>query len=356
MKIKSIVLLLIVLLFYGCATVPVREAIPTYRIEGNSYFSLSELCKARGIDWDYDTFTRRISLTKGAQRINLTVGGKLALVNGKAKRLRHPVRLHRGELVIPRRFKEGVLDTLFKSRGKSKTCPAWSRISKVVIDPGHGGRDPGAIGRKGLREKDVNLDIARKLKSLLEAEGIEVLMTRSADTFVSLPRRVAIANDSGADFFLSIHANANRVRSLRGFEVYYVSLRVGDSQRAVSSARKADLDPQIGTIAADSLSLRATLWDMIYTQARRESIELARFVSGSVNRDLGMRVIGIKDANFHVLKGVHMPAVLLEVGFLSNYSEERMLGNSYHRQQIAEAIAGSLKNYDREFTLIQKGI
>ncbi|MCX5714512.1 MAG: N-acetylmuramoyl-L-alanine amidase, partial [Candidatus Omnitrophica bacterium] len=114
------------------------------------------------------------------------------------------------------------------------------KIKKVVVDAGHGGYDPGAIGRTGLKEKDVNLDIAKRLSNLLRSEGVKVTLTRSSDTFVSLGKRVRLANDSGADLFVSIHSNASRTRSLCGFETYYVSHGVNDSKRAAYAARNVD--------------------------------------------------------------------------------------------------------------------
>ncbi len=209
--------LLLVIGLSGCATVPRREALPAYNINGITYVPLLTLCESRNIGWEYDTFTRKINLAKEDHKINLMVGEDLILVDGSARHLKYPVDIYQGAVVVPAKFSEEVLDVLFK-----KTYPqrptAIRRIKKVVIDAGHGGSDPGAIGKNGLREKLVNLDIARRLSSLLKAEGIEVVLTRSADVSVSLERRIAIANNAKADFFLSIHSNANRVHSLKGFE------------------------------------------------------------------------------------------------------------------------------------------
>ncbi|MFA5356199.1 MAG: N-acetylmuramoyl-L-alanine amidase [Candidatus Omnitrophota bacterium] len=343
---------LLALSFSGCATVSTRETLTTYNIGGVSYVSLSSLCGSQNISWKYDTFIRTVSLTKGGHKINLMVGEKLVLVDDAPEYLSYPVDIYQGAVVVPYRFKEQVLDRLFKGyrpQRTAATCAPAVRIRKVVIDAGHGGKDPGAIGRNGLKEKDVNLDIAKRLSKMLKAEGIDVVMTRSSDIFVSLARRVSIANSSGADLFISVHANANHVRSLKGLEVYYVSPKADDSKRALYCAQNANLGLKSSSFASTpSLNLRAILWDMIHTSNRAESVKLARGICHSVDSSVNIRIIGVKSANFYVLKGVRMPAILVETGFLSNYQEEKLLRNSYYRQQIAEGICEGVKIYARE--------
>lgn len=336
------------LTFFGCVTIPTRKALPSYNINGSTYFSLVSFCDLRDIDWQYDTFTRTVSLSKDAHRINLRVGDTLVLVDGRPHYISHPADIYQGTVVLPYKFKEQVLDRLFRETypGRKPLLSAL-KLRKIVIDAGHGGGDPGAIGRTGLREKDVNLDIARRLGNLLRSSGVEVVMTRNSDRFVPLERRVEIANNSGADLFVSIHSNANRVRSLSGVEAYYVSAGINDSKRAYATARSAALNLDDASFASDSLNLKAILWDMIYTYNRAESIELSRSICRSIGSNLDARVIGIKGARFEVLRGVRMPAVLIEAGFLSNYNEERMLKNSYYRQRIAESIVEGMEAANR---------
>ncbi|MBI5144603.1 MAG: N-acetylmuramoyl-L-alanine amidase [Candidatus Omnitrophica bacterium] len=353
---KIIFLFCCATLLIGCATLPPRETLPTYSINGSSYVSLISLCQLKRIEWDYDTFTRTAVLAKDEHRINLRVGERMVLVDGLTRYLNHPVELYQGTVVVPYRFKEQIIDILFRRELPSAQAPALPlKIKKIVIDPGHGGTDPGAIGRRGLREKDVNLDVAKRLATLLRRQGVEVTMTRTVDKFISLQRRVDIANSSGADLFLSLHSNANRVRGLNGLEVYYVSPKVSDSQRALSSAKDASLALGNAQIASSSLNLKAILWDMIYTSNRAESIVLSRSICRAINRQLDTKVIGVKGGNFYVLKGARIPAVLIEIGFLSNYNEERLLRNSYYRQQMAEAIAQGIENYARDYTLAYSG-
>jgi N-acetylmuramoyl-L-alanine amidase len=178
-------------------------------------------------------------------------------------------------------------------------------------------------------------------------------MTRSTDRFVSLAGRVEIANRSNADLFLSIHANANRVRGLNGFEVYYIGRRANDAQRALSSARSESLNLGGSSLAGSSLDLKATLWDMVYTNNRAASLDLAGDLCRAMERNLNAQILGIKEAGFYVLKGAHMPAVLAEVGFVSNGEEERQLRNDYYRQQIAQALEQGIVAYAQDLSLAE---
>ncbi len=359
MQIKNLSFFILVfcvsaVLLSGCATVSTREGLPTYYIGGANYFPLISFCELKHIDWQYDTFTRAVSLVKDGHKINLRVGESMALVDGEPVHLRHPVDIYQGTIVLPYKFKEEVLDALFKEAYPlAKPALGLNKIRRVVIDAGHGGNDPGAVGRRGLKEKGINLDIARKLSNLLTSEGIDVVMTRNSDRFVPLSTRVAIANKSRADLFVSIHANANRVRSLSGFEIYYVAPSVNDSRRAYLSAKNLSLALDNASFASNSLDLKAILWDMIYTCNRAEAIDLSRSICRSINDDLGSKILGVKAARFEVLRGARMPAVLVEVGFLSNQSEENMLKNSYYRQKIAESIAGGIRDYAPSSALME---
>jgi N-acetylmuramoyl-L-alanine amidase len=354
-KIKKFKFLLLPFAFYvlsltGCATAPVKENLVTFDIHGVTYIPLISLCEQRGIAWEYDTYAKTIDLSQGSHKINLRLGDALALVDGHAEYLRHPVEIYQGMIVVPVRFKDVILDVLFKERrtvSGDKSFPLTS-IKTVVIDAGHGGIDPGAIGKSGLREKDVNLDIAKRLAKLLKDDGVEVIMTRSSDILIPLTRRASIANNSKADIFISIHSNANRVRSLSGLEIYYVSPKVSDTKRALSTAEDERLNFDNSYFSHASLDLKATLWDMIYTYSRGESIQLARDICKTVDNTSNIRVIGVKGAGFQVLKGAQMPAILIETGFLSNREEERLLRNSYYRQQIAEAIEQGIRKYASE--------
>lgn len=347
--ILSFISCVILISLNGCATVTPREAFPTYNINGVTYYALVPLCEAKGITWQYDTFTRIVNLNKGAHRVSLKAGDDLVLFDQRGILLNHPVDIYAGTIVVPTKFKELIVDVLSKeekiSPRRLTDFPVADKIKKVVIDAGHGGNDPGAIGRTGLREKDVNLDIAKRLAVLLKSEGVEVVMTRSTDKFIPLNIRTGIANNSKSDIFISIHSNANRVKSLNGFEVYYVATSVNDAKRALLTAKNANLNLDNASFASNSLDLKAMLWDMLYAYDRAESIQLARQICRSVGSNLDVRVIGVKDARYEVLREARMPAVLIETGFLSNYKEERMLKNGFYRQKVAQSIMDGLRAY-----------
>ncbi len=332
----------------GCVTVgPRKEALPAYSINGTRYLALMAVCDAKGIDWRYDTFTRCVSLNKNGHQVNLRVGDEAITIDGRLLSLGRSVEIHKGTVAVPyHKFKELILDGVFKDVQTGRvTAPYILTIKRVVVDAGHGGRDPGTIGRSGLKEKDVNLDIAKRLSKLLSERGIDVVMTRTTDSFVPLSRRVDIANRSGADLFISVHANANRVRSLNGFEVYYISPTVGDSKRALSTAKSVPFPSSTGMLASNSLDLKAILWDMFYTDKRAESIELSRSLCWAMEKNLDARLLGVKAARFEVLRGVRMPAVLVEVGFMSNLEEERKLRNSFYRQEAAQSLMQGIEEY-----------
>ncbi len=140
---------------------------------------------------------------------------------------------------------------------------------------------------------------------------------------------------------------------MNGLEVYYVSPGADDSKRAYAAARNAPLDLNSNCFASNSLDLKATLWDMIYTRSRADSIELSRNICRAMDKNLGVRVIGVKGARFEILRGARMPAVLVEVGFLSNSSEEHMLKNSYYRQKVAESIVEGIHDYSQTIALVE---
>ena len=340
----------------GCATVAPRSAIPAYSINGVTYYPLVSLCDARGVDIKYDTLIRTAYLSKDTKRVNLRAGDALVLVNDSIMHLNSPVDMYQGTIVVPRQFKDQVFDILFPPPAVSthrRISQGKLNLIKVVIDAGHGGNDPGAIGKNGLREKDVNLDIAKRLRDLLRAEGVYTVLTRSNDRFIPLSTRVSIANKSGADLFISIHSNANRSRSLSGFEVYYVAPSISDSKRAYMTARSASLHLKNATFASNSQDLQAIIWDMIYTNSRAESIGLAHSLCKVMDSSIDANILGVKGARYQVLKGVRTPGILIEVGFVSNLNEERLLRTSAYRQKLAEGILEGVREYSQDMALVE---
>jgi len=211
------------------------------------------------------------------------------------------------------------------------------KVGRIVIDPGHGGHDTGTIGPTGLMEKDVVLDVALRLKKLLERNtGCEVIMTRSDDTFIPLEERTAIANSKAADLFISIHANASRDRSARGIETYYLNFATNPDALEVAARENSTSQESVH-------QLQDLIKKIAMTEKIEESQQFARLVQHEVHLRLAksggeQRDRGIKKAPFVVLIGANMPSVLAEISFLTNPRDERWLKRPEYRQRIADAL------------------
>lgn len=222
-----------------------------------------------------------------------------------------------------------------------------SGVLTIVLDPGHGGHDTGAIGPSGLMEKDVVLDLALRLRRLLtERLGIRVLMTRTEDVFVPLEERTAIANRAKADFFLSLHVNAAPKRGAGGFETFYFTREPSDSDARASTQRENLVIESSGAAGTDLDSLlKITLADMAVTRDMRESSELAELVLTSLDNLLKVENRGVKSGPFYVLATAAMPAILVESAFITNPKEERKLTQWAYRQRVAEALYTGIAKY-----------
>jgi len=233
-----------------------------------------------------------------------------------------------------------------KSRKVALAEPAY-RIKTIVIDPGHGGKDPGAVGAGGLKEKDVVLDISRRLKKILKKKcGCRVLLTRNRDVFIPLEERTALANTLGADLFISVHVNSNKSRRARGIETYFLS-PARSKEELYTAARENMLAANTGD--EDMNDLTFILTDMKNTEKINESSRMAtsvqRALVKTVSKRHKVRDHGVKRAMFYVLHGATMPSVLVETAFISNRTEERKLRSGSFRQQIAVGIANGVHNF-----------
>jgi N-acetylmuramoyl-L-alanine amidase len=218
------------------------------------------------------------------------------------------------------------------------------KIGKIVIDPGHGGHDTGTIGPNGLEEKDLVLDVGRRLGKLLQTRmGADVVYTRKDDTFIPLETRTSIANQEQADLFVSIHANSSRDRDARGVETYYLNF--------TSSAEALDVAARENAASDKSIH---ELQDLVKKIALKEKTEESREFASNVQRALhsglaakspGIRDRGVKKAPFIVLIGANMPSILAEVSFVSNPGDERRLQTSDYRQRIAESLYRGISKY-----------
>jgi N-acetylmuramoyl-L-alanine amidase len=228
---------------------------------------------------------------------------------------------------------------------RSLTRALGLKISRIVIDPGHGGRDTGTIGAHGLMEKDVCLDVALRLGTLIEEKlpGAQVVYTRKDDTYVSLEERTAIANQAHADLFISIHANSSNDPQARGIETYYLNF--------ATSAESMDVATRENATSQESLH---NLQDLLQKIARNDKMEESKELAGDIQDTLSQRLQlvshrernrGVKKAPFVVLIGANMPSVLSEISFVSNPNDERLLRKPDQRQRIADGLYRGISAY-----------
>jgi N-acetylmuramoyl-L-alanine amidase len=229
-------------------------------------------------------------------------------------------------------------------------APPAERFDTVVVDAGHGGDDHGARGRGGLLEKDLVLDVSRRLGERLRERGLRVVMTRSDDRFVPLEARTSIANDARGDLFVSVHANASTYRGARGIETFFASLEASDdAARRLAEAENLAFARDGGAAPAAADPLVAILGDLIATEHLVESQEFARLAQRRLATAEAARSRGVKQAPFVVLMGVQMPAVLVEIGFLTNPDEERVLSREAERERLVEGLAEAVLAFRERF-------
>jgi N-acetylmuramoyl-L-alanine amidase len=228
-------------------------------------------------------------------------------------------------------------------------APEEPGVRTIVIDPGHGGENIGAEGPGGTLEKDISLAIARKLRAqLVSARGLQVFLTRDKDVEVDLDERTAIANNYKADLFVSIHANGSRYRGAKGAEVYFLSYQASDDDSRRVAQMEGAADPV--ALAPPGSDLALILWDMAQAEHLEESSALASRLQEELATVTGSEGRGVKQAPFRVLVGAAMPAVLVEVAFISNPDEEKLLAADDYQDKVAAALARGIERYRREIS------
>ena len=230
---------------------------------------------------------------------------------------------------------------------RSSPAPRTRPGIRVIIDPGHGGKDPGAVGDAGVQEKDVVLDVAKRVRTVLSKDRrVTVILTRADDRFLPLEARTAFATERRADLFISIHANSSPRRAATGIETYVLGGSSDEDARA--TAERENTTP--GQAAPNTNALiQAMLADLSDTTREEQSIALAHSVKQSFVRTVGARYpvvdLGIKRAPFYVLLNTGMPSILAEIAFLSNPEDERRLAQTSFRQRVADALAAGILAY-----------
>jgi N-acetylmuramoyl-L-alanine amidase len=236
------------------------------------------------------------------------------------------------------------------SRAKQPGLP----IKRIVIDPGHGGKDPGCSTRGGIKEKDIALSMAKVLSKRIEKEvGCEVFLTRTRDTFQTLEQRTAIANVKKADLFISLHVNAHKDRNIHGLETYF--LNIATKKRAVMVAAREN-----ATSEKSISDLQAILNDLMMNTKIRESRRLAHEVQEALVSRIksgykSLKDLGVNQAPLYVLIGAQMPAILMQTGFLTNHAELKRLSSKTYQEDLAEGIIGGINAYIKGIDDVYKG-
>ncbi len=225
-------------------------------------------------------------------------------------------------------------------------------IDTIVIDPGHGGKDPGTLGRWGYKhEKDIVLDVALRLGKLLEKhKDLKVVYTRKKDVFVPLWKRTEIANKSGGKLFISLHVNACATKSVSGVEFYL--LRQGKSQDAIDVARAENAvikleAPEDKEKYAGFDNISNIIANMVHSVDMHDSESMADIFSKNFSKNVKIKNRGVKQAGFYVLVGASMPKVLVELGYNSNKSDSKRMNSKWHRQHLAETIYASIIEFKK---------
>ena len=221
------------------------------------------------------------------------------------------------------------------------------QFKTIVIDAGHGGKDPGAVGYRGTKEKDIALDVAKRLeKKLAKNMSVKIVMTRDEDIFLRLSERTKIANESNGSLFISIHTNAAEDRRASGFETFLIGQNKNEAAVRVAARENAvlELEGSTGKKLTDEDLIKATIAQSAFAS---KSEQFASLVQKEIKKRVQSKDRGVKQAGFYVLMGASMPNVLVELGFISNPSEEKKLRSPQYRDQLATAIYRAVEQYQK---------
>jgi len=311
------------------------------------YTPLDEVASSLGGSISSDLDMGLYHVVSGGKRLSVAVGVRAVAIGSEFYRLSSPVLVHYGRVYVPHevatRAKKSFGTAVVKPPTPATPPKSVRYIRRVCIDPGHGGRDPGA-GRNGFTEQDVVVPVGRLLGAELQRRGIEAMYTRTTNVFVPLDERPAKAARGGADLFISLHANASANSGVSGIEILYVQGSRYKTDDLAETANRAGRRPKASDVG-DGVSLapaaNQAVLDMLFEEFRRESIELAEAIRLSF-KGRGITVRSVREQNLAVLRDAEMPGVLVELGFLTNSAERRNLGSDWYQKKLAAAIADGI--------------
>ncbi len=239
--------------------------------------------------------------------------------------------------------------SVYKAKKVKEPEQKKRKIDLIVIDAGHGGKDPGAVGYNDLYEKTITLPVALALKKELEKElGVKVILTRDEDRFVTLGDRARIANRAGADLFISLHCNWGKNKDACGVETYFLAAARTDWERSVAAFENKAIEYESESPDKSDM-VGFILSDMIQNEYLKESQDLAAYIHEGIIAKTNFNDRGVKQAGFYVLRGCYMPAVLIEMGFVSNKSDAKELQKKEVQEQLVKGIAQGVKEFIRHY-------
>ena len=334
----------------------------TYKCNGIEYVQIIPVLKALGFKTTWNETANKLIFKGEAGTGVLSPLSPFITFGAGVFHLPGPPVFLDAKLCVPVEFVSGDLSEILSRKisfNNWESCPAPPPMGlphrplylrKIVIDPGHGGHDPGATSPSGLKEKDIVLLVALKLADRLRDEmGIEVVMTRSDDTFITLGERARITNTSGAQIFISIHANGAFNNTATGTETFFLSFEASDQKAAaLAAAENASLRLETDNPMADSDidDLKTILWDLVRTEVLKDSEKLAIVVQTRLEKQLNLPSRGVKQAPFYVLMGSSIPAILVEIGFMTTVDEASLLADSKFQDRIVYSLFSAILNYD----------
>jgi N-acetylmuramoyl-L-alanine amidase len=342
---RILIYFIMILALHGCGGRPVVLPTPPVGIP------LQDVCDRYHVAWQWDGVTQVVMMEYRGNISKALVGSSTVLIGKQQIILSAPLRREHSTIYVPEDFEAKVLAPFGVPVAGLSSVESSSRVHVIVIDAGHGGKDRGTMDREFGRmdEKEIVLDVAKRLRMLLEGAGLKVIMTRDTDDFISLPERTIIAAKSGADLFVSVHVNSNQDRAVSGLLVYYLD-SIGKRDRDEEQRKENEHIFLRSLSAQDSSTLQNIVTDMMNTHKTAQSQKLAKLIIREARGDAGVKVRGdgIRVCRFFVVRNTLIPAVLVETGFLSNRQEHNKLISQAYRQRMAEIIARGVLDYANE--------
>lgn len=337
-----------------------RAVKPSYHHRPNPARFVLEIPSCKSVNGDYTIPVNDITLKR--IRVQRLKNGTTQIVFDLSQKVETTVQTLQSFDGQPDRVIVNLFDPLSEEQYQQQRAERHQMTKRlkqeqyriVVLDPGHGGRDPGAIGPTGLKEKEVVLDLARKTKQIVEkqAPSIKIYLTRDGDYFLKLRKRTEIAKEYNADLFISLHANANRSQRARGFSVYTLSEKATDEAARELAEKENAADLLFGGVETptptDDTLLAYVLADLSTTAALQHSLEFGHIALDNTMSSLWKYKIhkeGFKRANFIVLRSADMPSILVEACYITNKREESLLRRKDFRMKVAQALANSIIEY-----------